>query len=87
MINYNKKWQFCYMHLTKEDLKKFIGYNIRTIRIAQKMSIEAMAIKADMDYTQLSRIELGKINTSIFQLYKISKTLQVSIAELVKVID
>ncbi|MFY8165839.1 MAG: helix-turn-helix domain-containing protein [Sediminibacterium sp.] len=75
------------MQLTKDEIKKVIGYNIRLIRTAQKMTIETLAIKADMDYTQLSRIELGKINTSIYQLYKISKTLQVSIEELVKVID
>jgi transcriptional regulator with XRE-family HTH domain len=75
------------MELSKEDIKKVVGKNIRLIRIVQKMSIDTLAIKADMDYTQLSRIELGKINTSIYQLYKISKTLQVSIEELVKVID
>jgi transcriptional regulator with XRE-family HTH domain len=82
-----KNVQICYMELSKEDIRKVVGNNIRLIRISQKMSIDTLAIKADMDYTQLSRIELGKINTSIYQIYKISKTLQVSIEELVKLVD
>ncbi|MEY3208385.1 MAG: Helix-turn-helix domain [Bacteroidota bacterium] len=73
------------MELTKEEIKKAIGGNIRKLRIEKKMSIETMAFNAAMDYTQLSRIELGKINTSIYQLYKIAKTLQVSIEELVNI--
>ena len=75
------------MELTKEEIKKVIGGNIRKLRIENKMSIETLAFNAGMDFTQLSRIELGKINTSIYQLYKISMTLQVKIEELVKVID
>ncbi len=75
------------MELTKEEIKKVIGGNIRRLRIEKKMSIEAMAFEAEMDYTQLSRIELGKINTSVYQLYKISKTLQVSLEVLVNVVN
>jgi len=73
------------MELTKEEIKKVIGGNIRKLRIENKMSIETLAFNAAMDYTQLSRIELGKINTSIYQLYKIAKTLQVSIELLVNI--
>ena len=75
------------MHLTKEEIKKAIGYNIRKVRLANKMSIETVAFEAEMDYTQLSRIELGKINTSIFQLYKISRTLKVRLESLVNVVN
>lgn len=74
------------MQLSKEDIKKVIGNNIRRLRIEKKMSIEVMAFESEMDYTQLSRIELGKINTSIYQIYKISKTLQVSMSDIVNVL-
>lgn len=70
------------MHIAKEDLQKSVGNNIRKFRIAKKMSIESLALLADMDYTQLSRIELGKINTSVYQLYKIATILNVSLNEL-----
>lgn len=71
------------MELSKEDIKKIVGNNIRRLRLKNKVSIEALAFFAEMDYTQLSRIELGKINTSIYQLYKISRILKVSLEELV----
>ncbi len=74
------------MQLSKEDIKKVIGNNIRRLRVEKKMSIEVMAFESEMDYTQLSRIELGKINTSIYQIYKISKTLQVSMSDIVNVL-
>jgi len=74
------------MQLSKEDIKKVVGNNIRRLRIEKKMSIEVMAFESEMDYTQLSRIELGKINTSIYQIYKISKTLQVSMSAIVNVL-
>lgn len=70
------------MHIAKKDLQKSVGNNIRKFRIAKKMSIESLALLADMDYTQLSRIELGKINTSVYQLYKIATILNVSLNEL-----
>lgn len=80
-------FHICYMQLTVEEIKKAIGGNIRRLRLAKKMSIETVAIESGMDYTQLSRIELGKINTSIYQLYKISITLKVSLEEIVNVVN
>jgi transcriptional regulator with XRE-family HTH domain len=76
-----------YMQLTVEEIKKVIGGNIRRLRLEKKMSIETVAIESGMDYTQLSRIELGKINTSIYQLYKISITLKVSLGEIVNAVN
>ncbi len=46
------------------------------------MTIESLAAEAQMEYTQLSRIELGQINTSVFQIYKISKALSINICEI-----
>ena len=76
-----------YMQLTVEEIKKVIGGNIRRLRLEKKMSIKTVAIDSGMDYTQLSRIELGKINTSIYQLYKISITLKVSLGEIVNAVN
>lgn len=75
------------MQITVEEIKKAIGANIRRLRLEKKMSIETVAIESGMDYTQLSRIELGKINTSIYQLYKLSRTLKVSLGDIVNVVN
>ncbi len=69
--------------LGKLDFARMVGLKLRSIRQENNMTIEATALGAGMDYTQLSRIELGKINTSLFQIYKISKSLNVHIVDIV----
>ncbi len=69
--------------LDRADFAKRVGLKLRTIRLENKKSIEVAAFEAGMDYTQLSRIELGKINTSFFQIYKISKSLNVRMVDIV----
>ena len=70
------------MTLSKEEVTKIIGSKIRTIRNAKQLTIEKVAFDAEMEYTQLSRIEHGKINTSIYHIYKISKSLDIKMPEL-----
>ncbi|MEN9385773.1 MAG: hypothetical protein RLZZ185_514 [Bacteroidota bacterium] len=70
------------MESSKKEISKLVGLNIRTIRIKKGLTIENLAAEANMEYTQLSRIELGQINTSIFQIYKIAIALSVNICEL-----
>lgn len=66
---------------------KLLGARIRKIRNENHLSLESLAFKAEMDYTQLSRIELGKINTSTFQLYKIATALNISIVDIINALD
>ncbi len=46
-----------------------------------------LANESDMEYIQLSRIERGQINTSIFQIFKITKALNIRLDELFSGID
>lgn len=68
------------MNLTKEDLKKKVGQNIRKHRESQDLTIEKLALEADMEYSQISRIERGVINTSVYHVYRISRILQIPIS-------
>jgi transcriptional regulator with XRE-family HTH domain len=70
------------MPLSKEELTRHIGNRIREYRNDRKLTIEGLAVAAEMEYTQLSRIERGKINTGIFHIYKIAGSLGVSMNEL-----
>lgn len=70
------------MALSKEDVSKIVGARIRMLRHARNLSIEKVALDAGMEYTQLSRIELGKINTSVYHIYKISRSLNIMIPEI-----
>lgn len=70
------------MPLKKEEIKSIVGQKIRQIRLMKNLSIEKVANEAGIEYTQLSRIELGKINTSIYHAYIISESLEVELPEL-----
>jgi transcriptional regulator with XRE-family HTH domain len=72
------------MHLKKEDISKLVGQKIREIRLKKRLTIEEAAHNAGLEYTQLSRIELGKINTSIYHVFVISETLEVKLHEVFK---
>lgn len=60
---------------SKKNLAFKIGTEIRKIRMKKGLSMIELANEAEIEYKQLSRIELGEINTSVYQLYKISKAL------------
>jgi transcriptional regulator with XRE-family HTH domain len=71
----------------KKFLAELVGKKIRAIRLQKGATIEQIACDAGIEYTQLSRIERGCINTSIYQLYIISKALEVEISNLLKSIE
>jgi len=75
------------MSLDKQTVCKKVGTKIREIRTKKGLSIEKLANEAGIDYTQLSRIELGKINTSVYQVYVISNSLSVSVPEIFQNLD
>lgn len=70
------------MGLTKEEICKHVGTRIREIRVDKGLTIEKLALESGIDYTQISRIELGKINTSIYQIYIITKKLDVPMKDI-----
>jgi transcriptional regulator with XRE-family HTH domain len=70
------------MTIAKEEFCAKVGFKVRKLRLEKQLSIEKLALQAGLEYTQVSRIELGRINTSIYQIYKISKSLDVTIPEI-----
>ncbi len=69
------------MKLKKEELAGKLGSKIRELRIQKGLSIEKLANEAEIESKQLRRIELGQINTSIYQVYNITHTLEVPIKD------
>jgi len=67
----------------EERILKQIGSNIRKYRRARKISQENLANECGMDYSQLNRMELGKVNFSISYLFRIAKALEISPEELI----
>lgn len=58
------------------------GKNLRKIRKDNNLSMEELARLANVEYSQISEIELGKINTTISTVYILSKALKIDIKDL-----
>ena len=66
-----------------EDFLKKTGIRIRQIRLQKNISQEHLAFECNYaDFSQINRIELGKVNFSISYLKLIAEKLEVPIAEL-----
>jgi len=65
-----------------EAYLKAFGRNLRKIRKAQGVSMEKLALSAGIEYSQISDIEHGSINTTISTVHVIAKALEISEKEL-----
>ena len=65
-----------------DQLIKF-GNHLRGLRTSKKMTLERVAFAADVEISQIYRIEKGKINPTLTTLIALSRALEISIGELV----
>lgn len=69
------------MKLTKCEVVMLIGSKIRVIREKKGLTIAQLAFEVGIESKQLSRIELGQINTSLFQIFRITQALGIQMYE------
>ena len=69
-------------YLRNEEAIKKLGNRIKEVRLSKNISQENLAYEAEMEYSQISRIERGIINTSISHVFAIAKALKVEPSEL-----
>jgi transcriptional regulator with XRE-family HTH domain len=67
---------------SKSEFTNLLGANVRKHRGVNNLTIEQLAFNAGLTYSQVSRIELGKIKTSAYTLYILAKHLKVTPNEL-----
>ena len=60
-----------------------LGKRIRELRLQNGLSQEHLANLCNLELSQINRIELGKINTSVSHLFLIAQTLNIKPADLV----
>lgn len=68
-----------------DELYKKVGKRIQQVRIEKGLSQRELAFKCDMEKSSITRIESGRTNLTLKSLYIISKELNVSINDLVKI--
>jgi transcriptional regulator with XRE-family HTH domain len=54
-----------------------IAANIRRHRQKKKLTIQQLAFLVDIDYSQVSRMERGKVNFSVSLIFDIAKALEI----------
>jgi transcriptional regulator with XRE-family HTH domain len=59
-----------------------LASNVRRYRIAKNLSQEALANHAGIEYSQVSRIERGLLNTSISVVFALAKALEIKPSQL-----
>lgn len=67
------------------SIQKKVGKSVQTIRESKGLSQVDLASKmlGRFDTTNISRIESGRTNPTLFTLYRISEALEVSLSDLV----
>ena len=65
-----------------KELRLAFGMQVRKLRLAKGFSMRGFANEADIEYSQVVRIENGIISPTITTVYKIAETLNVSLKEL-----
>jgi transcriptional regulator with XRE-family HTH domain len=66
-VNYKHNLAYC----------KAFGNQLRAIRQEKGFSMRELAMQADMEYSQLSKIERGVINTTISTVHALATALEV----------
>lgn len=68
--------------MVDENILTHFGNNLRIARSQKGLSQEKLALLLNFDRTYISLLERGKRNPSLITIYKISKTLEIHISQL-----
>jgi transcriptional regulator with XRE-family HTH domain len=71
----------------KDAIAKLIGLNLKRLRTEKKLSMQSLANLAEVEKSQIVRIEKGHVDARISSLYLLSKALNVDISELLKELE
>jgi len=71
--------------MERSDLLKNVGKRVQELRIQKGLSQVDLVgkMEGNIDTTNISRIESGRTNPTIYTLYRISEALEVSLSDLV----
>jgi len=67
---------------TTEDLQYKFGANLKKIRTEKTLSLRELAARCDLDDSNISKIENGKVNIQLSTIFELAKGLGVEPKEL-----
>jgi transcriptional regulator with XRE-family HTH domain len=71
---------------SKNEIGTIVGGALRELRVSRKMSIETLGNLTGLGYSQISRLERGRLNCSLYNVYIIVHKLDVSVPVLFRVL-
>ncbi|TSJ36637.1 helix-turn-helix transcriptional regulator [Mucilaginibacter corticis] len=63
---------------------KILANNVRKYRLQRNLAQEALANLVGIEFSQISRIERGVINTSISMIFALAKALEINPSQLIE---
>ncbi|NHA05512.1 helix-turn-helix transcriptional regulator [Mucilaginibacter sp. HC2] len=69
-------------NVRNQPLINALGQRVRILRTQKKLSMERLAELSEIDYRQVSYVELGQTDASISTLSALCKGLEITLAEL-----
>jgi DNA-binding XRE family transcriptional regulator len=84
-----KKFISCSMakhvgHRRDQDAINIMAKNVRKYRKEKKLTMQALANIADLDYAQIGRIERGVANSTISTIFNIAAALDINPVQLIE---
>lgn len=70
--------------MTEKQLLQKLGMKIKQLRTEKGISQNTFGFDIEMEKSNVSRLESGKTNPRISTLFRVSKALNISLAELLK---
>ena len=73
--------------MEKSELLKKVGKRIQDLRLSKDLKQIDLAskIQGDIDTTNISRIESGRTNPTVYTLYRIANALEVTLIDLIDI--
>lgn len=71
-------------HIVEPKAIQLLGDNVRKYRIKANISQTVLADIVGVTYSQIARIELAEINTSVSMIYLIAKALEIPPSKLLE---
>ncbi len=71
--------------MTEIDFLIAVGHRIKGLRVVKNVSQQDLAAACNFEKSNMSRIEAGRTNLTLKNLYKIAKALDVEVFEIVDI--
>lgn len=83
-INFNISATLVVMNnLRNQETLTNFGDRLKTLRVTKGLTLEQLAFEADVELSQVHRVEKGKINPTLTTLVALAKGLGITLSELV----